>query len=89
MSQARANLELLTFPNEPSLNMHYSIKLDSFTNLLDVGLQFAKMWVFKSLLNDRTRFPLISMFLVGAMDDVEILYERKHKVDNDTGFGPT
>ena len=27
---------------------------------------------------DKTRFRLVSMFLVCMMDDLEILYERKH-----------
>ena len=38
---------------------------------------------------DKTRFRLVIMFFVSTMDDLEILYERKHYVYNDTGLGPT
>ena len=33
LSQAQAKLELFNFIDEPSLNMHYSTKLGSFTAL--------------------------------------------------------
>ena len=36
---------------------------------------------------EKTQFRLVSMFLISVMDDLYILYERKHYVDNDTSLG--
>ena len=37
---------------------------------------------------DKTRFCLVNMFLVSTIDDLEILYQRRHSADNDTGLEP-
>ena len=38
---------------------------------------------------DKTRFRLVSMFFVSAMDDVEILFTRNKQGNEDTGVGST
>ena len=41
------------------------------------------------ILDDKTRFHLISMFLVSMMDDVEILFTRNKQCGEDTNVGST
>ena len=41
------------------------------------------------LMADKTRFHLISMFLVSTMDDVEILFTRNKQYTEDTDVGST
>ena len=41
------------------------------------------------LMADKTRFHLISMFLVSTMDDVEILFTRNKQYNEDTDVGST
>ena len=44
LSQTQANLEFFTFPNKLSLNMHYLIKLGSFTAIEEAKVvSFSKL----------------------------------------------
>ena len=38
---------------------------------------------------DKTRFRLVSMFLISTMDDVEILFTRNKQYNEDTDVGST
>ena len=80
LSQAQTKLKLLIFPDEPSLNMHYSTKLGLFTTLL-VWLHVASSRNIFRVCLDTTYFAKIENLLL------KVLYIKKKISWNSTvGF---